>query len=433
MASRPRERPGRRWCRRPWSSAPGHTHARAWGAACENRGSGGGPRPGPTPATRPASACLTQKRGSRPRASQGSSEDETRRSAGETGVACTHSLTHSFVRWFTRSGDGLRVRRGPGRGDRCAAALGALRRPAPREVRSPPSRPLLSLRAGCRPPRGLSRSRDVFPGGRGASRPPPETLAAERACALHAARAPPAALSPPVPALTAAEPQLSLQGACDRSPAATRGPPRCGRCKRAAWTELARLGVIPSMFPATAHLMPTTTPQPHVGLVPTLRRRKPGLGGRAARWGQRKGTEPGLGRSPAPARRPCRRRESPRRTHTGPRGWVRASLGTAGPGAPQSPGRNRPSLSVTPLLALPSSAPGRRPAGGLHRLPTPLLGCAARTGPHDGCSTVPSPPGCVSLPRPASDSSPSPAPTPGPSLSGRGPWGPLRVPEVPRR
>lgn len=41
--------------------------------------------------------------------------------------------------------------------------------------------------------------------------------------------------------------------------------------------------------------------------------------------------------APAPARRPCRRRESPRRTHTGPRGWVRASLGTAGPGAPHVP------------------------------------------------------------------------------------------------
>lgn len=107
--------------------------------------------------------------------------------------------------------------------------------------------------------------------------------------------------------------------------------------------------------------------------------------------------------------------------------------GRQGRALPMSPGRNRPSLSMTPLLALPSSAPGRRPAGGLHRLPTPLLGCAARTGPHDGCATVPSPPGRVSLPRPASDSSPSPAPTPGPSLSGRGPWGPLRVPEVPRR
>lgn len=303
MASRPRERPGRRWCRRPWSSAPGHTHARAWGAACENRGSGGGPRPGPAPATRPASACLTQSetrlspRGL-PRAPARMKRGARRERQAWRARIC--SLIHSFVGSFTRSGDGLRVRRGPGRGDRCAAALGALRRPAPREVRSPPSRPLLSLRAGCRPPRGPSGSRDVFPGGRGASRPPPETLAAERACALHAARAPPAALSPPVPALTAAEPQLSLQGACDRSPAATRGPPRRGRCKRAAWTELARLGVIPSMFPATAHLMPTTTPRAHVGLVPTLRRRKPGLGGRAARWGQRKGTEPGLGRSPRP-------------------------------------------------------------------------------------------------------------------------------------
>lgn len=301
MASRPRERPGRRWCRRPWSSAPGHTRG-CLGSSVREQGERRGPeaRPRARDASRVGLSDTVRNAALALRASQGSSEDETRRSAGETGVACTHSLIHSFVRWFTRSGDGLRVRRGPGRGDRCAAALGALRRPAPREVRSPPSRPLLSLRASCRPPRGPSGSRDVFPGGRGATRPPPETLAAERACALHAARAPPAALSPPVPALTAAEPQLSLQGACDRSPAATRGPPRRGRCKRAAWTELVRLGVIPSMFPATAHLMPTTTPRAHVGLVPTLRRRKPGLGGRAARWGQRKGTEPGLGRSPRP-------------------------------------------------------------------------------------------------------------------------------------
>lgn len=135
--------------------------------------------------------------------------------------------------------------------------------------------------------------------------------------------------------------------------------------------------------------------------------------------------------APAPARRPCCRRESPRRTHTGPRGWVRASLGTAGPGAPQSPGRNRPSLSMTPLLALPSSAPGRRPAGGLHRLPTPLLGCAARTGPHDGCATVPSPPGRVSLARPRFGFKPKPRPHSRPLAVRAGPLGASASPRSP--
>lgn len=60
------------------------------------------------------------------------------------------------------------------------------------------------------------------------------------------------------------------------------------------------LGVIPSVFPTTAHLMPETTPQAHVGLVPTLRARTPRLGGRTARQGQQKGLEPGLARSHRP-------------------------------------------------------------------------------------------------------------------------------------
>lgn len=98
---------------------------------------------------------------------------------------------------------------------------------------------------------------------------------------------------------------------------------------------------------------------------------------------------------------------------------------------PMSPGRNRPSLSVTPLLALPSSAPGRRLAGGLHRLPTPLLGCAARTGPHDGCATVPSPPGCVSLPCPRFRFKPKPRPHSRPLAVRAGPLGASASPRSP--
>lgn len=104
MASRPRERPGRRWCQRPWSSAPGHTRT-CLGSSVREQGERRGPeaRPRARDASRVGLSDTVRNAALAPRASQGSSEDETRRSAGETGVACTHSLTHSFIRWFVHS------------------------------------------------------------------------------------------------------------------------------------------------------------------------------------------------------------------------------------------------------------------------------------------------------------------------------------------
>lgn len=128
--------------------------------------------------------------------------------------------------------------------------------------------------------------------------------------------------------------------------------------------------------------------------------------GRPARV-SRKGWSQDWPGATAPACGLCCRRASPRRTHTGPRGWVQASLGTAGPGTPRVPQTGPSSwLCLLPLqgdtrlgvcITLPhhcqGAVPGRGPTTAVPRSSAPPEHCSLlrprfRFKPKSLCSSL---------------------------------------------